>query len=314
MHRVVVVAVPPVGTFELSLPDLMFGGTRVDGCPAYDVLTCTAEPGRVASTSGLDVFVSHGLDALDDAQTIIVSGTGAREHADQRVLAALRRSASRGARIASICTGAFVLAQAGLLDGRHATTHWQYATELAERFPGVTLQPDVLFVEDGGVVTSAGLAAGIDLCLHLIRTDYGASVANTVARLAIVAPVRPGGQAQFITSPMPTKSGTSLSDTRVWALSRLHEPLTLTDLAAHAHTSIRTLTRRFRAETGLSPLQWLLQQRVERARELLESTDLPMGQVAYRSGIGTVDSLRQLVVRNTGLTPTAYRASFTRSP
>ncbi|NBH08514.1 helix-turn-helix domain-containing protein, partial [Amycolatopsis sp. SID8362] len=160
----------------------------------------------------------------------------------------------------------------------------------------------------------AGLAAGIDLCLHIVRSDYGAAVANTVARLAVVAPVRPGGQAQFIDAPAPPERGTSLAGTRAWALEHLHEPLGLTDLARHATTSIRTLTRRFRAETGLSPLQWLLQQRIDRARELLESTDLPLGEVAARSGIGTVDSLRQHLAKKTGLTPTGYRASFTRAP
>jgi transcriptional regulator GlxA family with amidase domain len=254
------------------------------------------------------------LAAIDSAETVIVTGTGAREHADPRVLTAVRRAARRGARIASICTGAVVLAQAGLLDGRRATTHWRYAAELAGRFPNIALQPDVLYVEDDGVVTYAGLAAGIDLCLHLIRSDHGAAIANTVARLAVVAPVRPGGQAQFLDAPLPAENGTSLAGTRAWAVRRLPEPLGLADLARHAHTSVQILTRRFRAETGVSPLQWLLQQRIERARELLESTDLPLGQVAQRSGIGTVDSMRLHLARKTGLTPSAYRATFTRLP
>jgi transcriptional regulator GlxA family with amidase domain len=172
----------------------------------------------------------------------------------------------------------------------------------------------VLYVEDGPILTSAGLAAGIDLCLHIVRTDYGAAVANAVARLAVVAPVRPGGQAQFIESPLPPETGTSLATTRAWALERLHEPLTLADLAAHTSTSVRTLTRRFHAETNLSPLQWLLHQRIDRARELLEATDLPMDEVARRSGFGSADSLRQHVLRRVGLTPSAYRAAFTRTP
>ncbi|HEY0812566.1 MAG TPA: helix-turn-helix domain-containing protein [Pseudonocardia sp.] len=310
MRRIAVVAVPPVGTFELSIPDLIFGGVEVDGRPAYEVLTCTDEPGRVVSTGGLDVFVSHPLSCLDDADTVIVSGTGARERCPALVLDALRRAAARGARVGSICTGAFVLAQAGLLDGRRVTTHWRYSAELADRFPAAVVQPDVLFVEDG-VVTSAGLAAGIDMCLHLIRADHGAAVANGVARLAVVAPVRPGGQTQFIDSPLPEPTATSLAQTRAWALERLHETVTLSELARHARLSVRTLTRRFRAETGLSPLQWLLHQRVERARELLEATDLPLVQIARRSGIGSVDSLRLHVVRRTGLSPSAYRASFT---
>jgi transcriptional regulator GlxA family with amidase domain len=311
MHQIAVVAVPPVGTFELAIPDLIFSGVQVAGHPAYDVFPCAAEPGRVTSTGGLDVFVPHGLDRAEAADTVIVTGTGARGHGDRRTLAALRRAAARGARIASICTGAFVLAQAGLLDGRRATTHWRYAAELGERFPSITPQPDVLFVQDGDIVTSAGLAAGIDMCLHLIRADHGAATANTVARLAVVAPVRPGGQAQFISSPLPAENGTTLADTRAWVLRRLGEPLTLTDLATHARVSVRTLTRRFRAETGESPLQWLLHQRVERARELLEVTDLPLTRVAHLSGIGSIESLRQHLIRRTGLSPSAYRASFT---
>jgi transcriptional regulator GlxA family with amidase domain len=312
MHQIAVVAVPPVGTFELAIPDLIFGEVEVAGHRAYDVVTCTAKPGRVTSTAGLDVFVPHGLDRVESADTVIVAGTGARRDADSRTLAALRRAAARGARIASICTGAFVLAQAGLLDGRRATTHWRYVTELGERFPSITPQPAVLFVQDGDIVTSAGLAAGIDMCLHLIRADHGAATANTVARLAVVAPVRPGGQAQFISSPLPTENGTTLADTRAWVLGKLGEPLTLTDLATHARVSVRTLTRRFRAETGQSPLQWLLHQRVERARELLEVTDLPLTQVAHLSGIGSIESLRLHITRRTGLSPSAYRTSFTR--
>jgi transcriptional regulator GlxA family with amidase domain len=171
----------------------------------------------------------------------------------------------------------------------------------------------VLYVEDGNVLTSAGLSAGIDLCLHLVRSDYGAATANAVARLVVAAPVRPGGQAQFIATPLPPETGTSLAATRTWALDRLHEPLTRADLAAHARTSVRTLTRRFQDETGLSPLQWLLNQRVLRAQELLETTDLPMNQVAQLSGLATTDSLRQHLSRRTGLTPSAYRAAFTQN-
>lgn len=199
-----------------------------------------------------------------------------------------------------------------MLAGRSATTYWARSEEFRRRFPSVDLRPDVLYVEDGNIWTSAGLSAGIDLCLHMVRGDYGAAAANAVARLVVAAPVRPGGQAQFIASPLPPETGLSLAATRAWALERLHEPLTRADLAAHARTSVRTLTRRFHAETGHSPLQWLLHQRVEQARELLESTDLPMGQVAQLSGLVTTDSLRQHISHRTGLTPTAYRAAFTR--
>lgn len=312
MHRVAVIAVPPVTTFDLSIPDLVLGATVVDGRPGYAVRVCTAEPGDVLTSGSIDVTVPYGLETADDSDTVIVTGTGARDDVDPRVLEVLRRAAGEGRRVASICTGAFVLAQAGLLDDRDATTYWAKTEEFRRRFPSVRLRPDVLYVEDGNVLTSAGLSAGIDLCLHLVRSDYGAATANAVARLVVAAPVRPGGQAQFIASPLPPENGTSLAATRAWALKRLHEPLTRAAIAAHARTSVRTLTRRFAAETGLSPLQWLLHQRVELARELLESTDLQMGEVAHRSGLVTTDSLRQHILRRTGLTPTAYRAAFTR--
>ncbi|ORA13428.1 GlxA family transcriptional regulator [Mycobacterium arosiense] len=313
MRQVAVIAVPPVGAFELSIPDLLFGGVEIGGRPAYAVRTCTPAPGRVATRGGFDVIVPGSLEMIGLADTVLVTGTGARDVAPELV-SALRGAARRGARIASICTGAFVLAEAGLLDGRCATTNWRYAAELAQRYPRVQVRPEVLFVEDGSIVTSAGLAAGIDLCLHLIRTDHGAAVANTVARLAVVAPVRPGGQAQFVSAAVPAGAPTSLGQTRAWALARIQDKLTLADLAGHANVSIRTLNRRFRAETGLSPLQWLLQLRIDRARELLETTDLPVGVIADRSGLGSVDSLRDHFIHKTGLTPSAYRAAFTHSP
>jgi transcriptional regulator GlxA family with amidase domain len=313
MHPVAVVALPPVTTFDLSIPELVLGGTSVAGGPGYEVRVCAPEPGPVATTGGFEVVVPYGLEAMAAADTVIVTGTGARSDADPRVLTALRLAAAAGSRIASICTGAFVLAQAGLLDGRRATTYWLYSAEFRRRFPLVDVRADVLYVEDGPILTSAGLAAGIDLCLHIVRCDYGAKIANAVARLAVVAPVRTGGQAQFAESPLPPENGVSLAATRAWAMERLHEPLTLTDLAAHASTSIRTLTRRFHAEASVSPLQWLLHQRLDRARELLEATDLPVDQVAHQSGLGSADSLRKHLLRRVGLTPSAYRASFTRT-
>ncbi|OPC80330.1 AraC family transcriptional regulator [Embleya scabrispora] len=313
VHRIAVVAVPPVTTFDLSIPELVLGAVELaDGAPGYEVRVCTADPGAVVGTGSLDIVVPHGLDTIDTADTVVVTGTGARADADPRILTTLRTAAAAGKRVASICTGAFVLAQAGLLDGRAATTYWTMTDEFRRRFPAVDLRPDVLYVEDGPILTSAGLSAGIDLCLHLIRTDHGAAIANTVARLVVAAPVRPGGQAQFIETPLPAETGVSLAETRAWALARLDRPLTLADLAAHANTSVRTLTRRFHAEAGLSPLQWLLHQRIDRARELLESTNLTMEQVAHNSGIGTTDSLRKHLLRRTGLTPSGYRAAFTR--
>ncbi|WP_433629758.1 GlxA family transcriptional regulator [Nocardia sp. CA-120079] len=315
MKTVAVVAVAPVKPFELAMPATMLGSVTVDGEPCYRMVVCTAEPGIVpGALGGFDVVVPRGLDALDEADTVIVPSTGSRGTADAATIAALRRAVDQGKRVTSICSGAFVLAQAGLLSGRIATTHWGLADELAEMFPEVTVRSDALFIEDGPVTTAAGAAAGIDLCLHLIRTDYGATVANAAARAAVVTPVRPGGQAQFVDSPLPPENGRTLSATRTWALERLDTPLSLDELATHARTSVRTLTRRFHEETGLSPQKWLLHQRIQRARELLESTTLPMDQVARHSGIGSAESLRQHMIRHVGLPPSAYRASFTRTP
>jgi transcriptional regulator GlxA family with amidase domain len=291
---------------------MLFTKVRVDGAPGYEVELCTPDPGTVGTSGAADLVIRSGLDAVDRADTVVVAGTGVGADPDPRILDALRGAAQAGKRVASICTGAFLLAEAGLLDGRQATTYWTYTEELAERYPAVDMQPDVLFVQDGQVVTSSGYAAGIDLCLHIIRTDYGAAAANAVARLALVAPVRPGGQAQFTDTPLPRESGTSFAQTRAWAMTRLDQPLTLADLARHAAVSVRTLSRRFHAETGLSPLQWLLHQRVERARELLETTTLPVDQVARASGLGTADSLRQHLARRVGLTPSDCRATFSR--
>ncbi|MFD4941617.1 GlxA family transcriptional regulator [Streptomyces sp. NPDC058239] len=312
VHRVVVISTPPVSMFNIAIPEMLFSKVEIAGAPGYETLFCTAEPGPVRTSSGLDVHVPHGLDVIDTADTVIIAGAGSREEPDPRILAALRRASADGKRIASICTGAFALAEAGLLDGRAATTYWTYTGELGDRYPCVDLQKDVLFVQDGTVLTSSGYAAGIDLCLHIIRTDYGAAVANGVARLTLVAPVRPGGQTQFTDTPLPPERGVSFACTRAWAMQHLDEPLTLTDLARNAGVSVRTLSRRFHAETGLSPLQWLLHQRIERARELLETTTLPMDRVARASGLGTADSMRQHIQRRLGLTPSAYRASFSR--
>ncbi|MGW6744047.1 GlxA family transcriptional regulator [Streptomyces sp. NPDC055025] len=308
MHRVAAVIVPPVLGFDVSIPLMVFNSV-----PHYDVRVCTARPGPMPTVGGPDIVVPDGLDAAAGADTVIAVGSGGGQ-APPETLDALRRAAATGARIASLCTGAFVLAQAGLLDGLRATTHWELAGDLTARFPSVDVQPDLLFVEDGGIFTSAGAAAAIDLCLHLVRIDFGAAVANTAARLAVVSPVRPGGQSQFIETPLPPERGTSLAPTRAWALEHLDRPLTLAELAGHAGTSVRTLSRRFLAETGLSPLQWLLHRRVDRARELLETTGLPMDQVARRSGLGSADSLRKHMAGRVGLTPTAYRASFNRAP
>jgi len=310
MHRVAIVAVPPFSTFDIAIPSLLFGMARVGGEPAYEVKVCTRNPGVVPTSDGVHVVVSSSLRALRNADTVVVTGAGSRDSVDETVLEALRRAHGGSKRVASICSGAFALAQAGILDGLAATTYWVYSEEFRSRFPAVELRPDVLFVEHGNVITSAGAAAGIDLCLHLIANDFGAAVANEVARLAVVSPARAGGQAQFIRQPVAAARGSSLGAMREWAQRNLAKPLSLSDLAARAHVSERTLTRRFREEAGVSPLQWLLRQRMERARELLETTRLAMDQVAARSGLGNADSLRQHFARRLGVSPGAYRASF----
>ncbi|HET7506904.1 MAG TPA: helix-turn-helix domain-containing protein, partial [Solirubrobacterales bacterium] len=242
--------------------------------------------------------------------TVVVPGYAALlEPPPAEALEALRAAADRGARLLSVCTGAFGLAHAAVLDGRRATTHWAWAGELARRFPAVAVDPDALFVDEGDVLTSAGLSAGIDLSLHVIRRDFGAEAGERVARHMVAAPHREGGQAQFFKPELPAASG-SLEPTRRWALERLAEPLDVAAMARHAGVSPRTFARRFRAETGTTPLQWLLAQRVLEARRLLEVTDLPVDAVAWRVGFGTAASLRDHFRRATATTPTAYRCSF----
>ncbi|MDH5823634.1 helix-turn-helix domain-containing protein [Luteimonas sp. RD2P54] len=313
MHRVAVLALPPVTAFDLAIPGLVLGNARIGGLPGYQVELCTPRPGRIASSDalqGLALAVRRGLGVLRRAHTVIVVGSGSRATIDPAVARALQRAQRTSTRVVSLCTGAFALAQAGLLDGRGATTYWLRSEEFRDRFPAVALRPDVLFVEDGDIVTSAGVAAGIDLCLHLVMRDYGAAVANEVARLAVVAPLRAGGQAQFVPPPPDRQRGESLAPLREWAARHLDRRISLAELARRAHLGERTLTRRFRAETGSSPLQWLLAQRLGRARELLETTALPMDRIAEACGLGSADSLRQHFADKLGIAPGAYRAAF----
>jgi transcriptional regulator GlxA family with amidase domain len=312
MHRVVVLAVADVVAFDLAIAAQVFGSPARDpGERRYAFAVCAAAPGPVRTSTGFSLLVDHGLEALAGADTVVVPGIDRTEDAaPAEVLEALRTAHGRGARIVSICTGAFVLAAAGLLAGRRATTHWQYAALLARRHPDVEVDADVLYVDDGDVLTSAGVAAGIDLCLHIVRSDHGAEAANAVARRIVVAPHRDGGQAQFAQRPVPVVAGGGLSPTRAWMLERLHEPLTVARLASHAGYAERSFARIFRAETGMSPLQWLISQRVLEARRLLESTALPVEDVAARSGFGSAASLRQHLRRHAATTPTAYRSAF----
>ncbi|MEU3452820.1 helix-turn-helix domain-containing protein [Micromonospora sp. NPDC006766] len=314
-HRIAVLAVDQVVGLDLGTPSQVFGTARTeDGTSLYRVDACTAGGLPVRSTAGFQVLPDHGLELVEAADTVVVPGIHNGSPlvdgtVDPAVAAALRAAHERGARIMSICTGAFVLAAAGLLDGRRATTHWAYADLFRRLHPHVELDPDVLFIDDG-VLTSAGVAAGLDLCLHVIRTDHGSAVANWSARRCVVPPWRDGGQAQYIEHPVPRAAATGTAATREWARQRLHESVALRDLAAHARMSVRTFTRRFRSETGLSPAQWLLQQRTDHARLLLETTDLTVDQIARHTGFGTTATLRHHFHHRVGVSPTTYRRTF----
>src|SRR5215207_2335013 len=307
MHRVVALVANEVVAFDLAIPAQVFGREPT----LYGWAVCAPAPGPVPTETGFDILVPHGLEALAQADTVIVPGIGDRAWPLPAVaLDALRAAADRGARVASICTGAFVLAAAGLLDGRRAATHWRYADALARRFPLVTVDAEVLFVDEGDVLTSAGVAAGIDLCLHIVRCDYGAEAANAIARRMVVAAHRDGGQAQYVERPLPAAGGGGLAATRAWMEERLAEPLSVEAMARHAGYSPRSFARRFVAETGTTPLQWLIGRRVAEARRLLEATDLGIDAVADRCGLGSAPALRAHFGRIVGTTPTAYRRGF----
>ncbi len=315
MHRVVVLAVSEVVGYDLNIAPLVFGTATQDGERLYDVRVCGVDNRPVRVSHGYEAHLDHGPEVLEDADTVVIPGTRVHGPRQEGVLppdlaAALARIPS-SARLVSICTGAFVLAAAGVLDGHRATTHWAHAPAFRRLYPRVDLDENVLFVDDGDVLTSAGLAAGVDLCLHLVRSDHGSAVANQVARYCVVPPWRDGGQSQFIEQPLPEADG-STAATRAWVLERLGEPLDLAALAKHAGMSVRTFSRRFRAETGQSPRAWLNQQRVLHARHLLETTDLPVDRVAAESGLGTAASLRQHLNAAIGVAPLAYRRTFAR--
>ncbi|WP_257902272.1 GlxA family transcriptional regulator [Saccharothrix obliqua] len=316
-HLVAMLALDEVVGFDLGTPPQLFSAARDEHDERlYAVRVCTPGGRPVRSAVQFTITPDHGLELIAEADTVVVAGVqyGARVLADgvieDDVRDALRAAAARGARVMSICTGAFVLAAAGLLDGRRATTHWLHADNFRRLFPHVELDPDVLFVDEGPILTSAGVGAGIDLCLHVVRSDHGAEVANRAARRCVVPPWRPGGQSQFIVRPVPDVADTSTAAARAYALEHLHEPLELRALARHARMSVRTFTRRFREETGVSPGKWLAQQRVDRARHLLETTDLGIDQVARHAGFGTGAALRQQMSAHLGVSPSAYRTTF----
>lgn len=316
-HRVVVLALDGILPFELGIPHRIFGRPKdASRRPLYEVVTCSVRPpGPVMTDADFSIAVEHGPEALAGADTVIVPasyqlGPVFTEGVLTPELAAALALVRPGARLASICTGVYVLAAAGLLDGRRATTHWADAAHLQRLFPKVDVDADVLFIDDGDILTSAGVAAGIDLCLHMVRRDHGTAVANDIARRTVVPPHRDGGQAQYIERPVPDPDQTTTAGARAWALNRLHEPIQLRDLAAQEAMSVRSFTRRFREESGVSPGQWLTRQRVERARHLLESTDLSVDRIARDAGFGTAQSMRQHLQSAVGVTPTAYRRTF----
>ncbi|UPZ29707.1 helix-turn-helix domain-containing protein [Streptomyces sp. LRE541] len=320
-HRVVVLALDGLLPFELGIPQRIFGRAKdARGRRLYDIVTCSVRPpGPVETDADFSVLVENGPEALATADTVVVPasyelGPVHDEGVLTDELAAALALIRPGTRLVSICTGGYVLAAAGLLDGRPATTHWASAEHFQRLFPKVRVDADVLFIDDGDVLTSAGVAAGIDLCVHIVRRDHGTAVANEVARRTVVPPHRDGGQAQYIERPVPETQSATTVGARAWALRRLHEPIQLRDMAAQEAMSVRTFTRRFREEAGVSPGQWLTQQRVERARHLLESTDLSMDQVAVDAGFGTAQSMRQHLQSALGVTPTSYRRTFRRPP
>ncbi|QXE36345.1 helix-turn-helix domain-containing protein [Streptomyces sp. GMY02] len=316
-HRVVVLALDGLLPFELGIPLRIFGIARdSSGHELYEVVTCSVRPPGPVRTSGdFSVLVENGPEALATADTVIATASyGLGPVYEEGILSEELKAAFAhlrpGTRLVSICTGSYVLAAAGFLDGRPATTHWFHAAHFQRMFPRVGVDADVLFIDDGDVLTSAGVAAGIDLCLHIVRRDHGAAVANDVARRTVVPPHRDGGQAQYVRRPVPEPQLATTAAARTWALARLHEPIQLRDMAEQEAMSVRTFTRRFREEAGVSPGQWLVRQRVERARHLLESTDLSVDQVARDSGFGTAQSMRQHLQSALGVAPTVYRRTF----
>ncbi|WP_406508128.1 GlxA family transcriptional regulator [Streptomyces sp. NBC_00212] len=316
-HRVVVLALDGLLPFELGIPQRIFGRAADPARgPLYEVVTCSIRPpGPVRTDADFSILVENGPEALATADTVVIPasyelGPVFEEGVLTPELAAALSLVRPGTRMVSICTGGYVLAAAGYLDGRPAATHWASAAHFQQTFPAVDVDPEVLFIDDGDVLTSAGVAAGIDLCLHIVRRDHGSAVANDVARRTVVPPHRPGGQSQFIQRPVPEPQLATTTAARAWALGRLHEPIQLRDLAEREAMSVRTFTRRFREEVGLSPGQWLTQQRVEHARHLLESTDLSVDATARAAGFGTATSLRQHLQAALGVPPTVYRRTF----
>jgi transcriptional regulator GlxA family with amidase domain len=309
LHRVAVLVLEGAKPLDVGIPAQVF--TTRASMP-YEVRVCGAAPGLVTGGDGLSYHVAHGLDALGWADVVFLPGYRFpdREDPPPPVVAALIAAHDRGARLAAISTGAFALAATGLLDGRRATTHWHYTRALAAKHPRIRVDENVLFVDEGGVLTSAGAASGIDLCLHILRGDLGVAASNHAARRLVAAPYRSGGQAQYVPRSVPEPLGEQFAATREWTLHRLGEPLTLRVLAEHAAVSPRTFSRRFVEDTGYTPMQWVMRARIDVARELLERSALSVEQIAADVGLGTGANLRQHFQRILGTTPSQYRRTF----
>ncbi|MGW0826489.1 helix-turn-helix domain-containing protein [Streptomyces sp. NPDC002845] len=314
LKNVAAVLLDGVHPFELGVVCEVFGLNRSDqGLPVYDFAVVSAEgPSLRTHVPGFTVSTPYGLDRLEEADLIAVPAGSDFVERDYPpdLLTALARAADRGARVLSVCSGVFVLGAAGLLDGRRCTVHWRHAELLARQYPRAVVEPDVLYVDEGTVITSAGTASGIDACLHIVRMEDGPEVANAIARRMVVPPHRDGGQAQYVERPLPRSQCDTVGGVLVWMERHLDQEVTVEQLAARAHMSPRTFARRFQQETGTTPYRWLLRQRVLLAQRLLEATDETMDTIADRTGFGTAAALRHQFVRSLGTTPQAYRRAF----
>lgn len=313
MKTVAVIVQNGFAPFEFGVACEAFGLDRsAEGIPNFDFRILTADPGPIASNLGFTIDVTDDLSFAEEADLVVVTPVprSAWLSVDRRVAGAVRRAVDRGAWVLSVCSGSFVLAAAGVLDGRRATTHWMYSDAMRELYPAIDVDPDVLYVQDGRIITSAGTAAGLDACLHLLRQELGAEMTNRIARRMVVPPQRDGGQAQFIDRPVPQVQSLSLAPVSDWMLDNLRRELTVDQLAAKAHMSPRTFARRFKADFGATPAAWLARQRIIHAQRLLERTDLGLDRIADESGFGSAAVLRQNFARVLGTTPTAYRARF----
>lgn len=310
-HPVAVVAFDRISSFHLSVPCVVFGES-FPGTPPFRLAVCSWEPGPLSTSGGFDISLHHGLEALAEARTVIVpSWRDADEPPPRALLDALVAAHAHGAQVVGLCLGAYALAEAGLLDGLRATTHWAFADHFARRYPRVRVEPEMLYVEDGSLLTSAGTAAGIDCCLHIVRQHYGADSANTLARILVTPPHRQGGQAQFIEHPLPaTHRDSRLAELLAWVRENLQQPHSLDSLAGKALMSRRSFTRHFRQLTGTTVGQWLLAERLALTQRLLETTDQPVERIAQLAGIGSPESLRHHFRRSLGISPSAWRRNF----